>query len=64
MMIDPATGGPHTAHTTNPVPVALFNGPAGAKIKSGRLADLAPSLLDLMGIEKPAEMTGESLIVR
>jgi 2,3-bisphosphoglycerate-independent phosphoglycerate mutase len=64
MMIDPATGGPHTAHTTNPVPVALFNGPAGAKIKSGRLADLAPSLLDLMGLEQPAEMTGESLIVR
>lgn len=64
MMIDPATGGPHTAHTTNPVPVALFNGPKGAKIKSGRLADLAPSLLDLMGVEQPAEMTGESLIVR
>lgn len=64
MMFDPQTGGPHTAHTTNPVPVALFNGPQGAKIKSGRLADLAPSLLDLMGVEKPAEMTGESLIVR
>ncbi|MAM63344.1 2,3-bisphosphoglycerate-independent phosphoglycerate mutase [Maritimibacter sp. UBA3975] len=64
MMIDPETGGPHTAHTTNPVPVALFNGPEGATIRSGRLADLAPSLLDLMEIEKPAEMTGESLIVR
>ncbi|MBV7408268.1 2,3-bisphosphoglycerate-independent phosphoglycerate mutase [Maritimibacter sp. DP1N21-5] len=64
MMVDPETGGPHTAHTTNPVPVALFNGPEGAGIRSGRLADLAPSLLDLMGIAPPAEMTGESLIVR
>lgn len=63
-MWDPETSGPHTAHTTNPVPVALFNGPKGAKISDGRLADLAPSLLDLMDIEKPAEMTGESLIVR
>jgi 2,3-bisphosphoglycerate-independent phosphoglycerate mutase len=64
LMIDPETGGPHTAHTTNPVPVALFNGPDGATIRAGRLADLAPSLLDLMGIGQPAEMTGESLIVR
>ncbi|MZR15325.1 2,3-bisphosphoglycerate-independent phosphoglycerate mutase [Maritimibacter sp. DP07] len=64
MMVDPETGGPHTAHTTNPVPVALFNGPEGAQIRSGRLADLAPSLLDLMELEQPAEMTGKSLIVR
>ncbi|HBZ43141.1 MAG TPA: 2,3-bisphosphoglycerate-independent phosphoglycerate mutase [Maritimibacter sp.] len=63
-MWDPETNGPHTAHTTNPVPVALFNGPEGARIRSGRLADLAPSVLDLMGIEQPEEMTGESLIVR
>lgn len=63
-MVDPVTGGPHTAHTTNPVPVILVGGPEGARLRPGRLADLAPSLLDLMGIEKPAEMTGESLIVR
>ncbi|MEI4473506.1 2,3-bisphosphoglycerate-independent phosphoglycerate mutase [Frigidibacter sp. MR17.24] len=62
-MIDPETGGPHTAHTTNPVPVALIGGPAGARLRAGRLADLAPTLLALMGLEKPAEMTGESLIV-
>jgi 2,3-bisphosphoglycerate-independent phosphoglycerate mutase len=63
-MVDPVTGGPHTAHTTNPVPVILVGGPEGARLRTGRLADLAPSLLDLMGIEKPAEMTGESLILR
>lgn len=62
MMIDPKTGGPHTAHTINPVPVVLVGGPKGATLRSGRLADLAPSLLDLMQIEKPSEMTGISLI--
>lgn len=61
-MIDPDTGGPHTAHTTNPVPVALVGGPAGACLKNGRLADLAPTLLDLMNLPKPPEMTGSSLI--
>lgn len=63
-MIDPETGGPHTAHTTNPVPVALVGGPAGATLRDGRLADLAPTLLDLMGLPLPPEMTGRSLIVR
>ncbi len=63
-MVDPATGGPHTAHTTNLVPVILCRGPEGARLRSGRLADLAPTVLDLMGLEKPPEMTGESLIVR
>ena len=62
-MVDPETGGPHTAHTTNPVPVALSNGPKGAKLRrGGRLADLAPSLLALMELEPPKEMTGKSLI--
>lgn len=61
-MIDPVTGGPHTAHTTNPVPVILVGGPAGAKMHSGRLADLAPTLLSLMGLPLPPEMTGTSLI--
>ena len=62
MMIDPQTGGPHTAHTLNPVPVALVGGPDGARLHDGRLADLAPTLLDLMGLELPPEMTGQSLI--
>ena len=64
MMIDPETGGPHTAHTTNPVYVAVLGGPAGARLRNGRLADLAPTVLDLMGLELPPEMTGQSLIVR
>lgn len=62
MMIDPETGGPHTAHTLNPVPVVLTGGPDEAGLRNGRLADLAPTVLELMGIEKPVEMTGESLI--
>ncbi|MGA0541394.1 2,3-bisphosphoglycerate-independent phosphoglycerate mutase [Neotabrizicola sp. VNH66] len=62
MMVDPVTGGPHTAHTVNPVPVILVGGQQGAHLRSGRLADLAPTLLALMGLPKPAEMTGESLI--
>ncbi|MEM7509153.1 MAG: 2,3-bisphosphoglycerate-independent phosphoglycerate mutase, partial [Pseudomonadota bacterium] len=60
-------GGPHTAHTTNPVPVILAEfgaGKTGAGISHGRLADLAPSLLELMGLEQPVEMTGRSLLVR
>lgn len=61
-MIDPETGGPHTAHTTNPVPVALVGGPPGVALRDGRLADLAPTLLALMGVPQPPEMTGRSLI--
>ncbi len=61
-MIDPETGGPHTAHTLNPVPVALVGGPAGATLRDGRLADLAPTILDLMELALPDEMTGRSLI--
>ncbi len=60
-MIDYATGEPHTAHTTNVVPLVLVG--KQAKLKEGRLADLAPTMLKLMNIEKPAEMTGESLII-
>ena len=62
VMVDPETGGAHTAHTTNLVPVALVGGPEGASLRDGRLADLAPTLLALMGLEKPEEMTGESLL--
>jgi 2,3-bisphosphoglycerate-independent phosphoglycerate mutase len=61
MMRDPETGGPHTAHTTNPVPVFLV-GRGDAQLHDGRLADLAPTLLHLMGLETPVEMTGTSLI--
>jgi len=61
-MIDYATGEPHTAHTTNPVPLAGINLPANKKLKEGRLADLAPTMLDIMGLEKPDEMVGESLL--
>ncbi len=61
-MVDPETGGPHTAHTLNPVPVALVGGPEGAELRDGRLSDLAPTVLELMGLPKPDEMTGESLI--
>lgn len=62
-MIDPETGGPHTAHTLNPVPVALVGGPDGVTLRDGRLADLAPTVLQLMGLDQPDEMTGESLII-
>jgi 2,3-bisphosphoglycerate-independent phosphoglycerate mutase len=63
LMKDPETGGPHTAHTTNPVPVLLMGGGA-TSLQDGRLADLAPTLLDLMGLPRPAEMTGHSLVNR
>lgn len=62
VMTDPETGGPHTAHTTNLVPVMLVGGPEGASLADGRLADLAPTLLELMGLPQPDEMTGKSLI--
>ncbi|MEM7711048.1 MAG: alkaline phosphatase family protein, partial [Pseudomonadota bacterium] len=61
-MVDPETGKPHTAHTLNPVPVILVGGSDGAQLADGKLGDLAPTLLDLMGLDKPVEMTGESLL--
>ena len=64
-MIDYETGKPHTAHTTNPVPFILVNADASMKLREGGcLADIAPTLLELMGLEQPAEMTGKSLIVK
>ncbi len=62
MMRDPATGGPHTAHTTNPVPAMLLGAAAGTTIADGRLADIAPTLLALLGVPQPAAMTGRSLL--
>src|ERR1700761_1805117 len=60
LMKDPETGGPHTAHTTNPVPVVLM-GSGPKALHEGRLADLAPTLLSLMGLKQPPEMTGHTI---
>ena len=63
MMIDPETGGPHTAHTLSPVPLILVGGPAGATLADGgALGDLAPTVLALMGLAQPEAMTGRSLL--
>jgi 2,3-bisphosphoglycerate-independent phosphoglycerate mutase len=62
MMRDPNTGGPHTAHTTNPVPLLLVGARNRALNAEGRLADIAPTLLELMELPKPKEMTGTSLL--
>lgn len=62
-MIDYKTGEPHTAHTTNPVPLILV-GKDDVKLKTGKLADLAPTMLDLMDLAKPQEMTGQSLLIK
>jgi 2,3-bisphosphoglycerate-independent phosphoglycerate mutase len=63
MMVDPETGKPHTAHTLNPTPLVLVNCKRpGVALRPGRLADVAPTLLELMGLEKPDEMTGRSLL--
>jgi 2,3-bisphosphoglycerate-independent phosphoglycerate mutase len=62
-MRDPETGGPHTAHTTNPVPVLLL-GAGDVSLSDGTLADLAPTLLELMDLKQPTEMTGKSLLRR
>jgi 2,3-bisphosphoglycerate-independent phosphoglycerate mutase len=63
-MRDPESAGPHTAHTTNLVPAILVNPPRpGLGLREGRLADVAPTLLGLLGLPVPAEMSGESLVV-
>jgi 2,3-bisphosphoglycerate-independent phosphoglycerate mutase len=66
-MQDPVTGGPHTAHTLLDVPIVVVNAKdAGdpVRLRNGRLADVAPTLLDLVGFAKPPQMTGESLLCR
>ena len=64
MMRDPETGEPHTAHTLNPVPFLIVNPPwTIGNLEDGRLADVAPTLLDLLGLDKPAAMTGHSLVL-
>src|SRR5215472_10799240 len=63
LMRDPVTGGPHTSHTTGPVPVLVYGiGGGAAALRDGRLADIAPTLLALMGLPQPKEMTGRSLM--
>lgn len=65
LMVDPKTGEPWTAHTTNPVPFLLVNcDPAYTLREGGALCDIVPTMIELMGMEKPAEMTGKSLLVR
>jgi 2,3-bisphosphoglycerate-independent phosphoglycerate mutase len=61
MMIDPATGGVHTAHTTNPVPLVAVGARTASLRAGGSLRDVAPTVLGLLGIESPAEMTGRDL---
>jgi len=65
LMVDPETGAPFTAHTTNEVPFILVsNKYKGTEVKDGKLADFAPTILDILGVEIPDEMTGESLLVK
>ena len=61
LMRDPITREPHTAHTLNPVPAILVGGPAGATLANGRLGDIAPTLLGVLGEGEPREMTGRDL---
>ncbi len=60
-MIDPVTGGPHTYHTTNPVPFILVTEDDLAQLRDGSLQDIAPTLLGLLGVPQPPEMTGRDL---
>jgi 2,3-bisphosphoglycerate-independent phosphoglycerate mutase len=63
MMIDPTTGGPHTAHTTNPVPFIMVaeNGQQFTLRPDGSLRDISPTMLGMLGIDEPQEMTGQDL---
>jgi 2,3-bisphosphoglycerate-independent phosphoglycerate mutase len=64
-MIDYETGEPHTAHTTNPVPFILVNYDESYTLREGGcLADIAPTLIQIMGLEQPAQMTGKSLLIK
>jgi 2,3-bisphosphoglycerate-independent phosphoglycerate mutase len=66
LMKDPATGQPHTAHTTNPVPLLYVNDAdrSATILPGGRICDVAPTMLELLGLPKPAAMSGHSLLRR
>jgi len=61
LMVDPETGGPHTAHTSNPVPLVAVGASLTGLASGGALCDVAPTVIELLGLEQPAEMTGRSL---
>jgi len=62
LMIDPETGGPHTAHTTSPVPIVALGDDAPKVMRNGgALCDVAPTILEMFGIDQPKEMTGTTL---
>jgi len=62
MMIDPATGGPHTAHTTSPVPLVVIDPDGERPLRTGgALCDVGPTVLRFLGLERPMEMTGMDL---
>ena len=61
MMIDPVTGGPHTYHTTNPVPLILVDDSGETLRKNGALQDIAPTILGVLGEKQPKEMSGRDL---
>ena len=64
-LVDYETGAPFTAHTTNPVPFILVNADPSYKLREGGcLADIVPTIIELMGMEQPVEMTGKSLLVK
>jgi 2,3-bisphosphoglycerate-independent phosphoglycerate mutase len=62
LMKDPVTGEPHTAHTLFDVPILAINAPRGTQLENGRLCDVAPTMLALMGLKQPQPMTGHSLL--
>ncbi len=62
LMRDQKTGEPHTAHTLLDVPIIAVNADTRMRLHNGRLADVTPTLLDLLGMEKPPQMTGHSLV--
>jgi len=64
LMWDTTTNQPHTAHTLNPVPFVVYNYNCKLTEKTGKLADIAPTVLEILGIEQPAEMTGVSLLIK
>jgi 2,3-bisphosphoglycerate-independent phosphoglycerate mutase len=64
-MIDPATGGPHTAHTTSPVPMVIVDPSGDRPLRGGgALKDVGPTILTMLGVEQPREMTGVDLRLR